>query len=78
MVAELDHYYVPKKLVDYVLWNRLIGVDNPERVQQADERQVLSPSPEIFTAEEAEIAEAGSLILPVRERRRLPPCAATR
>ena len=37
MVAELDHYYVPKKLVDYVLWTRLIGVDHPERVQQADE-----------------------------------------
>ena len=29
--------YVPKDLVDYVTWNRLIGVDNPERTDDADE-----------------------------------------
>lgn len=32
MVADLDHYYVPKDSVDYVLWNRLTGVVNPERL----------------------------------------------
>lgn len=28
---------VPKSEVDYQLWNRLIGVDNPERTGDADE-----------------------------------------
>ena len=36
--AGRDNWYVPKKSVDYQLWNRLIGVDNPERLGQADER----------------------------------------
>jgi hypothetical protein len=31
MVAEKNKWYVPKSEVDYMLWNRLIGVDNPER-----------------------------------------------
>ena len=30
-------YYVPKTEVDYRLWNRLIGVDNPERLGEADD-----------------------------------------
>jgi len=30
--ATEHHAYVPKKEVDYPLWNRLIGVDNPERL----------------------------------------------
>jgi len=29
--AEAGAWYVPKRAVDYQLWNRLIGVDNPER-----------------------------------------------
>ena len=29
--------YVAKDSVDYVIWNRLIGVQNPERLQQAGE-----------------------------------------
>ena len=29
-------YYVPKHEVDYVLWNRLIGVTNPERLDQGN------------------------------------------
>jgi hypothetical protein len=32
MLADADHWYVPKDNVDYELWNRLIGVDNPERL----------------------------------------------
>lgn len=34
MVAVSDHYYVPKDKVGYVLWNRLIGVSNPERLDE--------------------------------------------
>lgn|SRR5579872_5359349 len=34
MVAEEDHYYVPKKATDYVLWNRLNQVSNPERLDE--------------------------------------------
>ncbi len=37
MVAGPDNWYVPKKEVDYRLWNRLIGVENPERLGEADE-----------------------------------------
>ena len=35
MVAGPSNYYVPKTEVDYQLWNRLIGVDNPERLGEA-------------------------------------------
>lgn len=38
MEATEDHWYVAKKAVDWQLWNRLIGVDNPERLGNADER----------------------------------------
>ncbi|MBA4159445.1 MAG: hypothetical protein H0X65_18520 [Gemmatimonadetes bacterium] len=31
MEANADHAYVPKSEVPYPLWNRLIGVENPER-----------------------------------------------
>jgi len=31
MTAGEDHLYVPKREVDYQLWNRLIGVTTPER-----------------------------------------------
>lgn len=34
MVAGPDHYYVPKDKVGYVLWNRLTGVSNPERLDE--------------------------------------------
>ncbi len=37
MVADADHWYVPKDSVDYELWNRLIGISNPERLYQAPE-----------------------------------------
>lgn len=37
MVAEPDHYYVPKKEVGYVLWNRLNQVDNPARLDESEE-----------------------------------------
>jgi hypothetical protein len=37
--AERGHWYVPKDAVPYELWNRLIGVDNPERTgTQTDPR----------------------------------------
>ncbi len=36
MVAQFDHYYVPKARVDYLLWNRLTGVTNPARLDQPD------------------------------------------
>jgi hypothetical protein len=29
-----DNWFVPKGAVDYVLWNRLIGVTDPERLDQ--------------------------------------------
>lgn len=32
-----NDWYVPKSEVDYQLWNRLIGVTNPERLGDADE-----------------------------------------
>lgn len=32
-----DNLYVDKSTVDYQLWNRLIGVDNPERTGDADD-----------------------------------------
>lgn len=41
-VAGPDDLYIPKKGIDYVLWNRLTGVSNPERLDQADEG--VSPS----------------------------------
>ncbi|HKG20704.1 MAG TPA: hypothetical protein VKC34_02305 [Blastocatellia bacterium] len=31
MEAGPDHLYVNKKTVHYEIWNRLIGIDNPER-----------------------------------------------
>ena len=34
MIAEEDHYYVPKKATDYVLWNRLNQVSNPARLDE--------------------------------------------
>ena len=37
MVAGPDNYYVPKAEVDYQLWNRLVGVENPERLGLAGE-----------------------------------------
>lgn len=36
MVADEDHYYVPKKETDYVLWNRLNQVTNPARLDEAE------------------------------------------
>jgi hypothetical protein len=38
MEAGPENWYVPKDRVGYALWNRLIGVQNPERLDQADER----------------------------------------
>ena len=37
MVAGPYNYYVPKSEVHYQLWNRLIGVDNPERTGEGNE-----------------------------------------
>jgi len=37
MVAAPSNWFVPKSEVDYQLWNRLIGVDNPERLGDADD-----------------------------------------
>jgi hypothetical protein len=37
MEAGPENWYVPKSGIDYVLWNRLIGVTNPERLDQAGE-----------------------------------------
>jgi len=36
MVAGPDDWFVPKELVDYQLWNRLIGVTNPERTGEGN------------------------------------------
>jgi len=35
MTASSENWYVPKDGVDYELWNRLIGIQNPERLYQA-------------------------------------------
>jgi hypothetical protein len=35
MQATGDNWYVPKAGVDYELWNRLIGITNPERLYAA-------------------------------------------
>ena len=37
IVVGPDNLYIPKSDVDYVLWNRLIGVTNPERLDRSDE-----------------------------------------
>ena len=37
MEAGQHNWIVAKKSVDYVVWNKLIGVENPERLNQADE-----------------------------------------
>ena len=37
MEATPGHWYVPKSEVDYQLWNRLIGITNPERLGDADD-----------------------------------------
>ena len=37
MAAEPKNQYVPKSEVDYQLWNRLIGISDPERLGDADE-----------------------------------------
>jgi len=36
MVADEDHYYVPKKETGYVLWNRLNQVTNPARLDESE------------------------------------------
>jgi len=36
MKAGPKTYYVPKKALDYVTWNRLTGVTNPERLDEAE------------------------------------------
>jgi hypothetical protein len=36
MVSDEDHYYVPKKHTDYVLWNRLRQVSNPARLDESE------------------------------------------
>jgi hypothetical protein len=37
MQAGPSDWFVPKSEVDYQLWNRLIGIANPERLGDADE-----------------------------------------
>jgi hypothetical protein len=37
MVAGRGNYFVPKDQVDYQVWNKLIGVSNPERLGEADD-----------------------------------------
>jgi hypothetical protein len=36
MTAGPDDRYVPKKDTDYLLWNRLIGVNNPARLDEGN------------------------------------------
>ena|SRR6185437_9453696 len=37
MIAGESNYYVPKDNIDYTLWNRLIGITNPERLDIGEE-----------------------------------------
>ena len=39
MEAGRDNWYVPKSEVDYQLWNRLIGVEDPDRLAPAARSQ---------------------------------------
>jgi hypothetical protein len=39
MISDENHYYVPKKHTDYVLWNRLRQVSNPARLDESEEIQ---------------------------------------
>ncbi|HLH23039.1 MAG TPA: hypothetical protein VK066_10980 [Chloroflexota bacterium] len=39
MEAGPDNWYVPKDSVGYVLWNRLLGVQNPARLDEAPRPQ---------------------------------------
>jgi hypothetical protein len=39
MAAGPDDWYVAKDTVDYQLWNRLIGVRNPEHFGETNDRQ---------------------------------------
>lgn len=36
MVVEDGHWYAPKSSVPYWIWNRLLGIENPERLDRAD------------------------------------------
>ncbi len=36
MISDEDHYYVPKKHTDYVLWNRLKQVSNKARLDESE------------------------------------------
>lgn len=40
MEAGPENWYVPKSETDYLLWNKLIGVENPERLGEADDSSV--------------------------------------
>ncbi len=37
MEATEQNWFVPKSMVDYQTWNKLIGVTNPERIGEGDE-----------------------------------------
>ena len=41
MAAAERNWYVPKDRVPYSLWNRLIGVENPDRVAERPDRDRL-------------------------------------
>src|SRR5205085_10707402 len=36
MIVDEDHYYVPKKQTDYVIWNRLNQVTTPARLAESE------------------------------------------
>jgi hypothetical protein len=40
MTAEKHHAYAPKDSIDYQLWNRLIGVTNPERAGNSHDASI--------------------------------------
>jgi hypothetical protein len=40
ITADADHWYVAKNAVDYELWNRLIGIDNPDRLYPIPDPEV--------------------------------------
>lgn len=39
MTVGADHWFVQKSEVDYPLWNRIIGVTNPDRLDIASDQQ---------------------------------------
>jgi hypothetical protein len=69
MVADLDHYCVPKEHVDYVLWNVLTGVETAAWLDQPDatgESSVGDASTPAGVADAADVTTHGDASQEIR------------